>query len=309
MKKLYVFLAFLTVAATLNAQPQGYYDGTEGLTGNALKTALHNIIKNDDHVSYNGMWSAYQVTDKRPGTNYVWDIYSDVPGSVPPYNFTFVTDQCGSYNGEGDCYNREHLWAQSWTNNDGTHKTDLHHVYPTDGFVNGKRGNYAFGEVRNPSWTSRNGGKLGANTTSRFNGTVFEPIEEYKGDIMERTRGSLVCFEAGTTTQYGLYNAQERCTLFVGAGIEVYEGMIVGENSREDDIVVNVCKKKQLTNNRASGSDEALKLITPTVLSLEQCLEFIAEDELVEITPKSIRLRKKILSKEQRMKLWAKNKK
>lgn len=183
MRKLYLIITLLFAAVTLNAQPQGYYDGTEGLTGNALKTALHNIIKNDDHVSYNGMWSAYQTTDKRPGTNYVWDIYSDVPGGVPPYNFTFVVDQCGSYSGEGDCYNREHLWAQSWTNNDGTHKTDLHHVYPTDGFVNGKRGNYAFGEVRNPSWTSRNGGKLGANTTSGFNGTVFEPIDEYKGDI------------------------------------------------------------------------------------------------------------------------------
>ena len=138
---------------------------------------------------------------------------------------------------------------------------------------------------------------------------VFDGYEEYKGEVSERNRGSLVCFENGTTTQYGLFNAQERCTLFLGAGVEVYEGMIVGENSREEDIVVNVCKKKQLTNNRASGSDEALKLITPTVLSLEQCLEFIADDELVEVTPKSIRLRKKILSKEQRMKLWSKNRK
>jgi len=139
--------------------------------------------------------------------------------------------------------------------------------------------------------------------------SVFSGYEEYKGDIQERNRGSLVCFEQGTTTQYGLYNAQERCTLFVGAGLEVYEGMIVGENSREDDIVVNVCKKKQLTNNRASGSEEALKLITPTTLSLEQCLEFIAEDELIEITPKSIRLRKKILSKELRMKQWSRTRK
>lgn len=139
--------------------------------------------------------------------------------------------------------------------------------------------------------------------------SIFTGYEDYKGDIQERNRGSLVCFEQGTTTQYGLFNAQERCTLFIGAGVDVYEGMIVGENSREDDIVVNVCKKKQLTNNRASGSEEALKLITPTTLSLEQCLEFIAEDELVEITPKSIRLRKKILSKELRMKQWSKNRK
>ncbi|MBO4572885.1 MAG: translational GTPase TypA [Clostridia bacterium] len=136
---------------------------------------------------------------------------------------------------------------------------------------------------------------------------VFSGYEEYKGDISERTRGSLVCFEAGVTTQYGLFNAQERCTLFVGPGLNVYEGMVVGENSREEDLVVNVCKTKHLTNNRASGSDEALKLVPPTVLSLEQCMEFIADDELVELTPKSIRLRKKILSKETRMKEWAKN--
>ena len=135
--------------------------------------------------------------------------------------------------------------------------------------------------------------------------SIFAGYEEYKGDIQERTRGSLVVFESGTTTQYGLYNAQERCTLFVSAGLNVYEGMIVGENSREDDLVVNVCKQKHLTNNRASGSEEALKLVTPTTLSLEQCMEFIADDEILEITPKSIRMRKKILSKELRMKEWS----
>lgn len=183
MKKIYVFIALLMAVVTLVAQPQGYYNGTDGLTGDELKAALHNIIKNDNHVSYNGMWTAYQTTDKRPGTNYVWDIYSDVPNGTPPYLFTFSTDQCGSYQGEGDCYNREHLWAQAWTNNDGTHKTDLHHVYPTDGFVNGKRSDYAFGEVRNATWTSENGSKLGSCRTSGFNGTVFEPIDEYKGDI------------------------------------------------------------------------------------------------------------------------------
>ena len=138
---------------------------------------------------------------------------------------------------------------------------------------------------------------------------VFAGYEEYKGDIPSRTRGSLVVFETGVTTQYGLFNAQERCTLFIGAGEKVYEGQVVGENSREDDLAVNVCKLKHLTNSRAAGSDEALKLITPTVLSLEQCLEFIADDELVEVTPLSIRLRKKILSRDLRMKEWAKNKK
>ena len=183
MKKLYLFLTLIIAAVTLNAQPQGYYNGTEGLTGNALKTKLHAIIKNDDHASYSGLWSAYYQTDKRPGTNYVWDIYSDVPNGTPPYQFVLGNDQCGSYSGEGDCYNREHLWAQSWTNNDATHKTDLHHVYPTDGYVNNKRDNYAFGEVGNASWTSQNGSKLGPNSVSGYSGTVFEPIDEYKGDI------------------------------------------------------------------------------------------------------------------------------
>ena len=136
---------------------------------------------------------------------------------------------------------------------------------------------------------------------------VFAGYEEYKGDIPARTRGSLVVFETGVTTQYGLFNAQERCTLFIGPGEKVYEGQVVGENSREDDLAVNVCKQKHLTNSRASGSDDALKLVPPTILSLEQCLEFIADDELVEVTPVNIRLRKKILSRDIRMKEWAKN--
>ena len=139
--------------------------------------------------------------------------------------------------------------------------------------------------------------------------SVFDGYEPYKGDVQERSRGSLVCFEDGVTTAYGLFNAQERCRLFVGVGLPVYAGMIVGENSREDDITVNVCKTKHLTNNRASGSDEALKLTPPTALSLEQCLEFINDDELVEVTPTSIRLRKAILDHSERMRIWARNNK
>ncbi|MCH5153102.1 MAG: translational GTPase TypA [Clostridiales bacterium] len=139
--------------------------------------------------------------------------------------------------------------------------------------------------------------------------SVLDSYEPYKGEVTERTRGSLVCWEDGVTTSYGLFNAQERCRLFVGVGLPVYAGMIVGENSREDDITVNVCKTKHLTNNRASGSEEALKLTTPTTLSLEQCLEFIGDDELVEVTPTSIRLRKQILDHSERMRIWARNNK
>jgi GTP-binding protein len=142
-------------------------------------------------------------------------------------------------------------------------------------------------------------------TDTRGNGVmshIFHDYELYKGPIEERKTGSLVAHETGETSSYGLFNTQERGKLFVGPGVPVYEGQIVGENARAEDIVVNVCKKKHVTNMRASGSDEALRLTPAVSLSLEQCLEFIAEDELVEITPKSIRMRKKLLTKEQRVK-------
>lgn len=137
---------------------------------------------------------------------------------------------------------------------------------------------------------------------------VFDGYEEYKGDIPVRQNGSIVVHENGETNSYGLFSAQERGRLFVGPGVPVYEGMIVGENARGEDIVCNVCKKKHVTNMRAAGSDEALRLVPPSPLSLEQSLEFIKDDELVEVTPESIRLRKIILSKEQRMKLASKMK-
>lgn len=136
--------------------------------------------------------------------------------------------------------------------------------------------------------------------------SVFYDYEQYKGDIPRRSTGSLVAFETGEAVTYGLYNAQERGTLFIGAGVGVYEGMIVGESPKAGDIVVNVCKKKHLTNTRASGSDDALRLIPPKILSLEDSLEFIGDDELVEVTPKSIRLRKITLSNVQRAKDRAK---
>ena len=130
--------------------------------------------------------------------------------------------------------------------------------------------------------------------------SIFDCYEPYKGEIQARTRGVLVAFEQGTSVTYGLYNAQERGELFIGAGVEVYEGMIVGINSRNEDISINVCKEKHLTNTRASGSDEALRLVPPIQLSLEKAIEFIQDDELVEVTPKNIRLRKKILDSKTR---------
>ena len=137
---------------------------------------------------------------------------------------------------------------------------------------------------------------------------VFNSYEPYKGDIAQRSTGSIIVHETGEATGYGLFNTQSRGRLFIGPGVPVYEGMIVGENPKNDDIVCNVCKKKQMTNTRASGSDDALRLVPPSRLSLEQSLEFIKDDELVEITPNNIRLRKRILNKEERMKAESRKK-
>ena len=129
---------------------------------------------------------------------------------------------------------------------------------------------------------------------------IFDSYEPYKGDIQARVRGTIVAFEPGKSVTYGLYNAQDKGELFIGPGVDVYEGMIVGLNSRGEDLAINVCKEKHLTNTRASGSDDALRLVPPIQMSLEKAIEFIQDDELVEVTPKSIRLRKKILDSKER---------
>ncbi len=138
--------------------------------------------------------------------------------------------------------------------------------------------------------------------------SVFDSYAPYKGDLSRRNSGSLVAFETGESVTYGLWSAQERGALFIGPGVPVYGGMVVGETPKSEDITVNVCRKKQLTNMRASGSDEALRLVPPRNLSLEQCLEFLADDELLEVTPENLRLRKRILNHEIRMKALKGNK-
>jgi GTP-binding protein len=135
-------------------------------------------------------------------------------------------------------------------------------------------------------------------TDTKGNGilnTTFDGYGPYKGDITYRKQGSLIAFESGESITYGLYNAQERGTLFIGPGEKVYSGMVIGQNGKGEDIELNVCKKKQLTNTRSSSADEALRLTPPRILSLEQALDFIDTDELLEVTPKSLRIRKKIL--------------
>ncbi len=132
--------------------------------------------------------------------------------------------------------------------------------------------------------------------------TIFDSYQPYKGEIPRRSNGSLICYETGVSVVYGMYNAQERGTLFIDAGVDVYEGMVIGMSPKNEDLVVNICKKKQLTNTRASGSDDALRLIPPRRMSLEESLEFLAEDELLEITPSNIRIRKQILDNNLRAK-------
>ena len=182
MKKTIFVLLGVWLALFVTAQPSNYYSSANGLTGDQLKVALHNIVKGHTSISYAQLWNAFWSTDNK-GNGIVWDMYSDNPNGTSPYIYYLGQDQCGNYTNEGSCYNREHSWPQSWFNNDGTARTDLHHIFPTDGYVNGRRSNYAYGEVGAASWTSRNGSKLGACKTPGFSGTAFEPIDEYKGDL------------------------------------------------------------------------------------------------------------------------------
>jgi endonuclease I len=162
--------------------PVGYYDPAIGLGGEDLRLALHNVIDGHNSVSYTYLWTAFYTTDdKADGT--VWDMYSDIPGGTPPYVYEFGIDQVGSGATEGTGYNREHSWPQSWYGGSSPMYTDLFVLYPTDTRVNGYRGNYAYGEVSNPTITSWNGSKVGSNTYPGYTGTVFEPIDEYKGDF------------------------------------------------------------------------------------------------------------------------------
>jgi endonuclease I len=184
-KKNLLFSFFLLLQLTsLSGQPAGYYDQAAGLTGTSLQQALHDIIDNHTVVTYGDLWTHFQTTDKRSDGK-VWDMYSDIPTGAPVYSYIFVANQCGNYDSEGDCYNREHSFPKSWFGDDETLPayTDLFHLYPTDGWVNNKRGNYPFGTTSSAAWTSTNGSRLGSCSYTGYSGTVFEPINAYKGDF------------------------------------------------------------------------------------------------------------------------------
>jgi endonuclease I len=178
-----IFYWIFLLPALLTAQPPAaYYSTATGLSGEALHQALHNIIDNHTVVTSTDLWTYFQTTDAKANGK-VWDMYSDIPGGTPLYEFTFVDNQCGTYAKEGDCYNREHSFPTSWFGDTSPMNTDLFQLYPTDGYVNGQRANYPYGEVNSPSWTSQNGSKRGNNSTTGYTGVVFEPIDAYKGDF------------------------------------------------------------------------------------------------------------------------------
>jgi len=175
-------LLLLVVLPCWGQPPPGYYNSAEGLSGPALREALSNIISPHSVLANAVIWQAFELTDSKPdGT--VWDMYSDVPGGTPPYVYQFGVDQCGTYTAEGDCFNREHTFPQSWYNSAAPMSTDLFHLYPADAWVNQQRGNLAFGTVGSVNWTSLNGSKRGSCNWPGCSGTVFEPIDEYKGDL------------------------------------------------------------------------------------------------------------------------------
>ncbi len=177
-----IFLFFFSINAQI---PLGYYNDAAGLTGQPLQAALHGIIDEHTSVTYQSIWYYFQSTDKKSdGT--VWDIYSDVPYGTQNYTYQFTSDQCptGGQPTEGICYVREHSFPRSWFGGDVSPMwTDIFILYPTDSYVNGKRSNYPYGTVSSPTWTSMNGCKFGPCTADGYAGTVFEPIDEYKGDL------------------------------------------------------------------------------------------------------------------------------
>lgn len=190
MKKFTTFLLLAFFANYSFAQiPTGYYDGTAGSTGYALKTKLHAIIKaGHQDKGYGGLWEAYKIGDLDKyyeNDNTILDVYSEKPLSTDAYNYIPGTNQCGGSTpgSEGGCYNREHVFPQGFFNEGTPMKHDYLHVFPTDNVVNGKRGNFPFGKVGSASWTSTNGSKLGTSNFPGYGGTVFEPIDEFKGDI------------------------------------------------------------------------------------------------------------------------------
>ncbi|KOY52907.1 endonuclease [Polaribacter dokdonensis] len=185
-KKLFLPLFLMAASLCIGQAPAGYYSSATG-SGYTLKTQLKNIISNG-HIDqgYGALYNAYETSDTDSfyeNDNTVLDMYSENPSGSDPYNYTHGDRKCGNYNSENDCYNREHIFPQGFFNSQSPMRTDIHHVVPSDGSVNGRRSNYPFGEVNNATHTSLNGSKVGNNNVFGYTGIVFEPLDEFKGDI------------------------------------------------------------------------------------------------------------------------------
>ncbi len=223
----YLLPALLGNVTTLNTTATGYYNGAAGLSCQALKTALYNITSSGTTVlSYTpGVWNAYQTTDLTRNfantTDIIYDMYSNKgPGIAEPYQFIYGTNQCGNYSGEGNCYNREHSFPKSWFGDVPPMNTDIHHVVPTDGYVNGQRGNFAYGPVGTAIYTSQNGTKKGNCSYPGFTGTVFEPINEFKGDFARMQLYMAVRYENLIASWQNLSNAND---VLNGSSYQVFD--------------------------------------------------------------------------------------
>ena len=192
MRILLFFFSFVIFHAPTAQIPENYYQSVVGKKKDALKTEMKSIIRPHTQRTYADLWEDFKLTDNK-GDGVVWDMYSD---GTPDYVYYYNSGgQCGNYNSEGDCYNREHSFPKSWFNDAYPMYTDLFHLYPTDGYVNGRRDNFPFGEVGNATWTSTNNSKLGASSVSGYSGTVFEPIDLYKGDFARTYFYMVTCYE------------------------------------------------------------------------------------------------------------------
>jgi len=206
------------------AIPANYYSTVNTQTGASLKTALYNKILGHTAQSYTpGIWNAYNTTDRQLNGK-VWDIYSTRLDTSSPYEYTYSTDQCGTYSLEGDCYNREHLFPQSWFSSNSPMVSDLHHLPASDGKVNGMRSNNPFGKVISPTWTSLYGGKLGPSVTAGYTGVVFEPHDEYKGDIARAFFYMATRYENVISTWQNLGNAND---VLDGTSYPVYDNWYI----------------------------------------------------------------------------------
>ena len=231
-------LAFIPAGFLWAQPPAGYYAATEGLTGQALQQALHNLIDDHQVLTYAALWEAFKTTDARPG-GIVWDIYSDKPGGTPAYIYHFTADQCGNYAREGDCYNREHSFPKSWFGDAEPMYTDLFHIYPTDGWVNNKRGNLPYGETAAPRWSSTNGCMTGPSSVEGYSGEIFEPIDEYKGDLA-RT------FFYMATRYYGEGSAWPGSEMVTGSQLKPWALALMLRWHRQDPV-----SEKEIQRNNA----------------------------------------------------------